>query len=191
MSDTVRTFIAIELSPEARAFVADCQARLKRAGGDVRWVRPELIHVTLVFLGEVPVESLKDLAEAARGVAAAAGPMTLQVAGAGRFPLRGAPRVLWIGVRESSGSLARLQKALVDATAVFAEKVEDRKYEPHLTVGRVKSGKDAMKLTDGVDAMAAAEGPSLEAREVTIFKSGLSPQGPTYSVLARLGLGKA
>jgi len=189
MSDTVRTFIAIELPPDVRAYLSDCQARLKPAGGDVKWVRPELIHLTLVFLGDVPAESLGDLEAAVREAVAGRGPIALRASGAGRFPERGLPRVVWVGIEDGSGALAALQKSLADATAVFAEKVEDRSYEPHLTVGRVKSGKDAMALSQAIGALAAAQGPAFEAREVTIFRSDLSPQGPAYTALGRVRLG--
>ena len=137
MAETVRTFIAIELSAEARRFVGECQERLRGVGGNVRWARPNLIHLTLVFLGGVPADSLGDVEEAVREAAGGAGPMTLQVAGAGQFPPRGAPRVIWIGVSEATGALGRLQESLADGTAVFAEKVEDRAYPPHQTVGRL------------------------------------------------------
>jgi len=188
MSETVRTFVAVEMPPEVRRFLGECQDRLRRAGGDVRWVRPELIHLTLVFLGEVPMDSLGDLEAAVRESVAPFGPLTLRVQGAGRFPPRGAPRVVWIGVEESTGGLLDLQKALAGATAALAEKVEDRAYQAHLTLGRVKSGKNARQLGEAVDAMAGHAGPALEAREVTIFKSELSPRGPTYTPLARIAL---
>jgi 2'-5' RNA ligase len=188
MAETVRTFIAIELAPEARAFLADTQAKLRRSGGDVRWVRPDLIHLTLVFLGNVPAEMLADLEATVREAAVAFTPLALQVKGAGRFPPRGLPRVVWIGVEEPTGKLQELQKAVADATAAFAEKEEDRAYQPHLTVGRVKSPKGGRELGAAVDALAGTAGPEFVAAEVTIFRSDLSPQGPTYTALARVAL---
>jgi 2'-5' RNA ligase len=189
MADTLRTFIAIELPPEVRQFLSECQDRLRRAGADVKWVRPDLIHLTLVFLGEVPAEMQGDLEAAAREALAGFAPMKLHVIGAGRFPSHGLPRTLWIGVSEVAANLQRLQQALADATAVFAEKPEDRAFTAHLTLGRVRSGKHARDLTGMLDAMSGATGPACEAREVTIFKSELSLQGPTYTALARMALG--
>jgi 2'-5' RNA ligase len=189
MSDTVRTFIAIELPPEVRAFLTECQERLNRAGGDVRWVRPDLIHLTLVFLGEVPADMLGDLEQAAREALAGFAPLELRVSGAGHFPPRGAPRVVWIGIEDLSGRLMAVQAALAKATGAFAEKVEDRAYTAHLTLGRVRSPKGARDLTGAVDAMSAHTGPTFSAGEVTIFKSELSPQGPAYTALGRISLG--
>ena len=178
MAETVRTFIAIELPGDVRQYVAECEDRLRRAGADVRWVRPDRIHLTLLFLGEVPADRLADLEAAVRAAAAPLAPLTLQAAGAGRFPPRGAPRVIWIGVEEPTGGLVRLQKAVADAAADFAEKCEDRAFTAHLTLGRAKSGKNARPLDEAIAAMAAETGPAFEAREVVIFKSELSPQGP-------------
>lgn len=186
MSDAVRTFIAIELPADVRAYLSDSQAHLKRAGGDVKWVRPELIHLTLVFLGDVPAGSLGDLETAVRQAVAGQKPIPLRAGGAGRFPERGLPRVIWIGIEDETGAILALQKSLADATAVFAEKVEDRSYEPHLTLGRVKSPKGARDLTGMLDSMIGKTGPTFEAREVTIFRSDISPQGPTYTALARV-----
>jgi len=188
MAETARTFIAIELPPQVRAHLADCQQRLRRAGGDVRWVRPDLIHLTLVFLGDVPTNMLADLEKSVREALAPFGVLTLRVQGAGRFPPRGLPRTIWIGLDETTGRLAALQKALANATAAFAEKKEDRSYTPHLTLGRVKSPRGGRDLAGAIDAMAGVTGPSLEAREVTIFKSDLSPQGPTHTPLAKVAL---
>lgn len=188
MAETVRTFVAIELPPQVRAHLADCQERLRRAGGDVRWVRTDLIHLTLVFLGNVPADMLGDLEAAVREAVAPFGPLTMRVQGAGRFPPRGLPRTIWIGIEETSGGLAKLQAAVARAAGAFAEKEEDRAYAPHLTLGRVKSPRGGRDLAGAIDAMSGATGPSFEAREVTIFRSELSPQGPTYTPLARVPL---
>ena len=188
MAETVRMFIAIELPGDVRQYVAECEDRLRRAGADVRWVRPDRIHLTLLFLGEVPADRLADLEAAVRAAAGSFAPLALQAAGAGRFPLRGTPRIIWIGVEEPTGGLVRLQKAVAEATADFAEKREDREFAAHLTLGRAKSGKNARPLDEAIAAMAAETGPAFEVREVVIFKSELSPQGPTYTPLAKLPL---
>jgi RNA 2',3'-cyclic 3'-phosphodiesterase len=191
MAETCRTFIAIELPAQVRDFLGRCQERLRRSGGDVKWVRPDLIHLTLAFLGEVPTSMLPDLESAVRGAVAAAarGPIAIRAGGVGQFPPHGMPRVVWAGVVEASGQLAALQKAVAEATEVYAEKPEDRDFSPHLTLGRVKSGKDVRTLASAIQAMAAEEGPQFEAREIIIFKSVLAADGPTYTALARIGLG--
>jgi len=188
MSETVRTFIAIEMPPEVREYLDRCQDRLRRAGGKVRWVRTDLIHLTLVFLGEVAVEQLDALGAAVEGAVAGVSPLALRAAGAGQFPPRGRPRVIWIGFDEPTGALLALQKAVADATVPFAEKVETRPYRPHLTLGRVRTGGDLHRLSAAVADMADRQGPQFDADEIVVMQSTLSPQGPTYSPLSRVRL---
>jgi len=198
MGERVRTFIAIELDPEARAFVASQQERLRGAGppsarsrsadSDVRWVRPDLIHLTLAFLGNVAAESLGEGAAAVREAAGAAAPFTMRLEGAGQFPPHGAPRIVWLGVAEPTGALGRLQAAVAAATAPWAEKVEDRAYTPHLTLGRAKGGGDGGRLGEALAAMASDEGPTQDVSEVVVFRSDLDREGPTYAVMARVPL---
>ena len=187
MAEKVRTFVAIELPDEARAYLAALQADLAWAGADVRWVRPDRMHLTLVFLGNVAMERLAALEEAVGGACAGGREMTLRLSGVGRFPPRGRPRVVWAGIEEPTGALPALQERLAEATAPFAEKVENRPYRAHLTLGRVRGG-SARALAEAAAARAAAAGPAFEAREVLLLKSQLSPRGPTYTPLARLPL---
>ena len=189
MAKAVRTFIAIELPQEVRAYLEDRQEDLARAGGDVKWVRPDDIHLTLVFLGNVPVEEIAAVAAAVGGAAAGMEPIRLRAGGAGCFPLHGRPRVGWIGIEEPTGVLARLQAAVAEATARFAEKPERREYKAHLTIGRVRGGRGAEELSEAVAALADAEGPEFEAAEVVIFESVLAREGPTYMPLARVLFG--
>jgi len=202
MAKAVRTFIAIELPQEVREYLESRQTDLANAGGDVKWVRPDDIHLTLVFLGNVPVEEIAAVAAAVRGAAASMGPIRLQAGGAGCFPPHGRPRVVWIGIEEPTGALARLQSAVAEATERFAEKPERREYKAHLTVGRVRGPASsrcvgttprqaggAEELSEAVAALADAEGPEFEAAEVVIFESVLAREGPMYMPLARVPFG--
>jgi len=189
MAKAVRTFIAIELPQEVREYLESRQTDLASAGGDVKWVRPDDIHLTLAFLGNVPVEEIAAVAAAVRGAAAGMEPIRLRAGGAGCFPPRGRPRVVWIGIEEPTGALARLQGAVAEATARFAEKPERREYKAHLTVGRVRGGRGAEELSEAVAALADAKGPEFEAAEVVIFESVLAREGPTYMPLARVPFG--
>jgi 2'-5' RNA ligase len=187
MAETVRTFVAIELSDEPREFLAARQRDLKGAGGKVRWVRPERMHLTLVFLGNVPADRLDELEAAVREACVGTGPIRLQIGGAGQFPTRGRPRVVWTGVEEPTGALLELQKHLAEATASFAEKPEKRAYHAHLTLGRIRSG-NPRPLSEAVASLAEEAGPAFTAEEVVVFRSDLSPHGPTYTALARAAL---
>jgi len=201
MTQTVRTFIAIELPDEVREYLARRQERLKGAGANVKWTRPEQIHLTLAFLGNVPADELGALSEAVREAVSGFGPLRLRATGTGQFPPGGRPRVLWVGVRTESGDLAGLQQAVAQAAAPLAEKQEHRAYHAHLTLGRVRQGRrgrrgsrggggDLHGLARAVAEMAEEEGPVFDADEVVVFQSDLGPAGPTYTPLARIGLEK-
>ncbi len=189
MSETVRTFIAIEMPPEVRDYLVRCQERLRGAGGKVRWVRTDLVHLTLVFLGDVAVERVDALEAAVRQAVAGFRPLSLCATGVGQFPPNGRPRVIWVGIDEPTGDLLRLQKAVADATARFAERIEKRSYRAHLTLGRVRGGSGLGELSAAVAEMADHQGPPFEANEIVVMKSVLSRQGPTYSPLSCIALG--
>jgi len=205
---TVRTFIAIELPEEVRAYLAREQDRLRGAGGDVKWTRPEQLHLTLSFLGSVPADELDLLAEAVREAVAGFGPLALRAAGTGQFPPGPRPpRVVWVGVEVEAGDLAGLQDAVARAAVPFAEKQEHRGFHAHLTLGRVRQGRrgrgrgrerragggggDLGALIEAVAEGAEGDGPAFDADEVVIFQSDLGREGPTYTPIARLPLEKA
>lgn len=188
MSETIRTFLAVELTPEVRQHLADVQELLMRAGARVKWTPPEHIHLTLVFLGNVPADAIPELEDAVRDACRDFSTIKLTVGGTGCFPPKGKPRVLWSGIEEPTGELLGLQKALVEATKPFAEKVDDRPYKPHLTLGRVRKGRVPFELSDMVDELAEEGGPTFVAREVVIFRSDLSSVGARYTPMAKIPL---
>ena len=202
MSETIRTFIAVELPDEVRAYLAGCQARLAEAGGNVKWTRPEQVHLTLAFLGNVRVEDVPALVEAVRTAVAPFGPVGLRATGTGQFPPGGAPRVAWVGVEVQAGDLAGLQQAVAEAAGPFAEKHEDRRFHPHLTLGRVRFDRgrgrrsgggpgDLRSLGQAIAETAGQVGPEFDADEIVVFQSDLSRDGPAHTPLARLPLGQA
>jgi len=173
----VRLFTAIELSESARAAVAAEQRRIVEplGGGRLRLVKPEQMHVTLVFIGEVAEE---------RGAAIAAliepeiplAPFRISLGGIGAFPPRGAPRVLYVDVIEGAAGTAALH-------AIVAERLghrDDRPFRPHLTLGRWRESRssDRPKLAPRPPIAA------VDVHSVTLFQSRLSPAGPAYTRLA-------
>src|SRR6266404_4134733 len=131
-----RLFVAIELPASVRERLKAHIERLRESVPDARasWIREENIHLTLKFLGDTAVSQVETLSQATRRAAGAAVPFELIVTGCGAFPPRGQPRVLWVGIEDVSGKLARLQQALEEdcANAGFAR--EPRPFHPHLTI---------------------------------------------------------
>ena len=151
---------------------------------------PHQFHFTLKFLGETPEERLPAAREAAERAAAGAAPFDLALEGLGAFPDAGPPRVVWAGCGEGREALAALARAVEEAFGEAGFPREPRPFSPHLTVGRVK---DPRKVPGRSfrDALARESGRGfgiVPARELVLFRSDLSPAGPTYYPLVRVPL---
>src|SRR6185436_9870816 len=136
----MRVFVAATLPAAIRENLAAAQRALDALSLDVRWVRPEGIHLTLVFLGEVLAARLQGLAAALGALRGAAGPIVLEARGLGTFPESGRPRVIWARLAGDLDGLARLQASVAAAVREAGSAIEARDWHPHLTLGRVQGG---------------------------------------------------
>lgn len=191
----MRTFIAIELPPAARAQVQRRQeqvrARLAAQGlADVfRWTPVEQMHLTLRFLGETTSAQQAQLAARLAAVVAGYGPFGLTVSGVGCFPRWQAPRVLWLGIQGASQALGALQAEVEQAAQEVGFVPEERPFSPHLTIARLQRQADrpAQRRAGEILAALAARGepPGIPwpVQEIVHMRSDLRPGGPIYTVL--------
>lgn len=191
----MRLFVAVDLSDDAREAIVVEQRRLAAAlvgfRDSLRLVKANQLHLTLLFLGEVAEARVPDLV-ATMNVALDLPAFQLGLGGAGVFPPRGAPRVLWIGVTEGAASLVRLQRSIVERVRQLAIACDDRPFHPHLTIGRWRGSGSGRRVRDRVarpisfraDAMMA----SLSVTRATLYQSRLSSDGSTYTALAHATL---
>jgi 2'-5' RNA ligase len=189
--DTVRAFIAIELNPTILQALSDLQASLRQDVPPklVRWVRPQGIHLTLKFLGDVPRTKVDSIAEAMRAVCARHAPFSFAVGGMGCFPNPRRPRVVWVGVDEPSGVLARLQRDVDRAISPLGFPAEKRRFHPHLTLGRVKGrNPDAVAALGEYVSRAQVKVGEMRAEAVHLMRSELQPGGAVYTELAAASL---
>jgi RNA 2',3'-cyclic 3'-phosphodiesterase len=190
---TYRTFIAIELPLHIRHLIKAHIDQLRSAFPRVRasWSREDNLHLTLKFLGEVPVARTGALFNACREAVKQAGPFELMVKGCGSFPPHGKPKVLWIGIEEAETSESRLHQlhaAIEDSCAAHGFEREERPYHPHLTIARVREAKNTRALADRhKQTDFAAE--MFTVSEVVVFRSELSSAGSKHSPLSRHRLG--
>lgn len=189
MSATLRAFIAAELPAGLREAIGRLQAELARAGVRARWVRPEGIHLTLRFLGDVPAAAAGPLAEALAAAAAGQAALSLAAVGLGVFPGPRRPRVVWAGLAGETGALAGLQHRLEEALVAHAFSPEDRPFRPHLTLGRFGEAGAPGPVADALAAHAGRELGRFEIGEIVLFRSELRPMGAVYTALARAALG--
>ncbi len=179
-----RLFIALEVAAEVKVELGKVQAQLASSRLPVRWTRPDLMHLTLVFLGEtgegdvVPIE--QRLAASVAGIHA----HSLELGKLGAFPTLARPKVIWCAVGGLTDELARLNGAITAAVAGVAPRHEVRPYTPHLTIGRVRQDVPAAQRRLVGNAIEHAPAPSVHhwlVDEVTLYESVPSPLGVRHT----------
>jgi 2'-5' RNA ligase len=186
----LRTFIAVAIDKTIRDHAVALQETLGRSGADVKWVEPENMHVTLLFLGEVEDRTLPAVCRVVADVAAARAPFEMGVERAGCFPNPRRPKTLWVGIGDGLQELVALHDALEPPLLdLGCYRREERHYTPHITLGRVKGDNGAEQLATALARRSDWQGGRVGVREVLVMSSELRPEGPTYTVLGRGKLG--
>ena len=182
-SRQARTFIAVDLDEGTRASAAGLVAKLRGPGSDgVRWVRPEALHVTLRFLGNITPEQVAPLARSVADEVAELAPFRMQLGDVHLFPSQHRPRV--VALRVAPGELfSELAAAVERGTRAAGFEPEDRRFRAHLTLGRVKSGRPPATRGLRTDA-------TCDVEEVVLFRSELHREGAKYTALERMRLGR-
>lgn len=179
----IRTFIAVTISAAVRGKLTEIQARLKQTGATVGWVAPANIHLTILFLGTVFKSQASTLAAATDKIASVYQPCTLEVKGIGYFGRPQSPRVIWAGLTGDMQSLLALQIEIAAAAKKTGIYTDDKPFNLHLTIGRVRSSRQAQELLHAIEPdRDTAFGP-LEIKSMHLMKSDLTPQGPIYTTL--------
>jgi 2'-5' RNA ligase len=168
----MRAFFALPLDEALRPGMVEAQDDLRKSGADVSWVKPESLHLTLKFLGEIPDPATFDLRPPA--------PFELELAGIGIF----GARVVWAGCRGAAGEM----RALVERLEVLGERVgvprESRPFSPHVTIGRIRSSRHLARLRERLKAWRDRVFGPWPVRRVVLFRSETSPRGSVYKVVA-------
>lgn len=188
-AESIRVFCAVELPREIRAAVAAHAARLRREFPEARasWARPEGLHITLKFIGEVEAARVEALTRAAGAAVEGCKPFGLSIEESGTFPSRGAARVLWLGVKDESGQLAQLQRRLERECEAAGFPRESRDFKPHLTAARLRTPNGAHALSEA--HRQATFGPfHFQVSELIVIRSELGPGGSRYTPLSRYQL---
>lgn len=186
----LRTFIAVNFGRAIRDRAVALQQALARTGTDVKWVEPENLHVTLLFLGEVNDRDLPAVCRAVADVTKQHAPFKMHVETVGCFPNPRRPRVVWVGVGEGAQEVVALHDALEPPLLELGcYRREGREYTPHVTLGRVKSEGPSEKLVAALAKQAGWYGGEVAVKEVLVLSSELRPAGPVYTVLSRAKLG--
>jgi 2'-5' RNA ligase len=186
----LRTFIAIDLGKGIRDRIVSLQEKLAQTGAQVKWVESENIHVTLLFLGEVEDRAVPAVCKAVAEVCKEQPPFPMAVESVGCFGNPRRPRTIWIGVGDGVQELCALHDALEPPLLdLGCYRREERRYTPHITIGRVKTERPSDHLATTLAKNVAWKAGEVAVREALVMSSELTPDGPLYTVLSRAKLG--
>lgn len=188
MSATLRTFVAFELPEPVVAFMAGIQQRLKSRGLRVRWVRPQNIHLTLKFFGNIDPAEVEKISSAMAAAAGSTTPLALSAKGVGVFPGIQRARVIWVGLAGQTAQLAALQKTLDDRLQQVGFAADSRTFQGHLTLGRFKARTHPRRLVEVLQEFTGIVSEPFTADALCLFKSDLQPAGAVYSKLKSVSL---
>ena len=187
----MRCFIAIDISEEIKTQLAGLQQELAGSvdirKGDVKWVRPEAMHLTLKFLGEIRDADVVEICRIVKDVAGRHRAFDFAVKEVGHFGGRSA-RVLWVGAGTGSEALSALHEDLEEQLDQAGWPKEGRKFSAHLTLCRVRNTKAGAKLAEATGQFRDFDLGTMRADSVSVYESRLTPQGPIYTCLGNYRL---
>ena len=184
MAERVRSFVALEIDSAAKERIGDFLSEMRRrpGGEDLKWVRPEILHMTVRFFGDLDRKQLGKARQAIARIDHGWDPPSLSMGSLGGFPSLDRPKVVWLGLMDRAGELARLASEVDLAIRRVGFGQADKPFVAHLTLARARRGRripDVAGLTGG---LTPPTGP-LTIRAITLFQSDLLPEGPRYTPL--------
>lgn len=179
-------FCAFELPQPLRQAISNHAKSVREAVPDAAasWGRPENIHLTVKFFGNVDQSKVSVISAAAERVAKEFAPIQIEVGKTGVFPRPNRPQVLWIGIEDPSGALSKLQRRLEDEFALEGFSKDDRAFRPHLTVARIRRPQNADRLAQTHLRLQFAS-VAVSLNELVLFRSELSSKGSKYTAISR------
>lgn len=186
----MRLFVALTLSDETVRALTVAQGELERSCRGVRWVKPEQLHVTMKFLGEVADANVPEVCDALAMAAGECSSASVEIGNCGCFPPRGPVRIVWAGMTAGGEEPVQWARQLEDAMESIGFAREQRPFSPHITIGRVKVDNSGGRIRAAVEGHRF--GPIGQRFDgLTLMSSVLSPSGPSYTAVSRAPLGRA
>lgn len=181
--ESIRSFIGIEISPENKTKLTEIQKQLSKINADLKLVESENIHITLHFLGNHNRENLNKIITALTPVIAQYPVFNFRPQSLGAFPTNNNPRVIWVGIGEGKDKIEEIHTITSNVLKQIGITLEDRKYHSHITLARVKTGKNKHLITRFINSSQSTEFTTDRAKQIILFKSTLTPRGAIYEKL--------
>ena len=179
----VRCFIAVECNnSEVVEGIRKVQGAVESTGANLKHVEPENIHLTLKFLGEIPQHKVDEVAEIINDISFE--PYSFKVEEVGVFPNLRRPATIWAGITNGVSDLAAVFEEVDSKMGKLGFDRERRRFHPHLTISRVRSGKNKDQLVEELVAAKDQVFGSINVDRIVLKKSVLTPKGPIYTTLA-------
>jgi 2'-5' RNA ligase len=185
---SLRCFVAIDIPEMIKKEIGELVETLKKYDADVKWVTAANLHLTLKFLGDTPETAIPQIQKALSTVVSSYKPFCMKIRGTGVFPNRKYPRVCWIGT-EGAGILKNLKKDIENSMIHFGFLKEDKDFNPHLTIGRVRSLKGVIKVVNELESFQEKEFGVTNVESIKIMRSELKSKGPEYTCLHEVRFG--
>lgn len=182
-SETLRAFLAFALPGGVTASIEEIQRRLKSFDLRIRWVRPDGIHLTVKFLGDIRRKDLGKIEAACAGAVRGVKPISLRAEGVGVFPNSSRAKVLWAGMAGDTAGLSEVARRIEEAMLQVGFPKESRPFKGHLTLGRAKERIDPKRLSGALQSVSDFSSESFTADRLFLFQSELTPSGAVYTPL--------
>jgi len=178
----VRCFISFNIDDESfMSGLIKVQKKLKETGADLKLVKPENIHVTLRFLGEIQQEMIKKISDEMDGISFE--PFNMELQGVGVFPNIRRINVIWVGIRKGLKQVEEIYDQLEGCLTKLGFKSDGKKFSPHITISRVRTGRNKEDLGHLLKELQDLDFGSFKISTLKLMKSVLTPKGPIYSTL--------
>jgi 2'-5' RNA ligase len=182
MPESIRSFLAFDIeSDTVLNRLATAQRQLVQTGADLKLVEPQNIHITIRFLGNITPATAEKIFDEMERVQFA--PFNVQIKGIGAFPNPRYSRVVWAGITDGADQLKSVFSQLEPRLRGLGFTPDHRGFSPHLTIARVRSGRNKQQLAEFITENANYEFGTVNAKCLRLKKSTLTPKGPIYSTL--------
>ena len=182
-----RVFIAIKIDPSKELISVLNTLKLRFMAEKINWINPSNIHITLAFLGNIEEDRISVVKTLLKEICAESAEFSFVLRGTGVFKNFREPRVIWMGTGES-GKLISLGNRIISGLKSTGFEIEERPFNPHITLGRIKFLKETANLKSALEEFQESHIQEVNLNEVILYESILNPEGPVYKALSRFSL---